>query len=324
MAVYTRITNAELHLSTARFNLSQPSQLTEASDGIENSTYFFSARSPQGITGDYVLTILENTPPEQMHFSAALCLHLAKSGLAVPAPLRDGDNHYSFALAGKNALIFPRAKGRHPSVISAEHCTIIGDYLAKAHSCGEAFSPRLANTRGLPWLMAGQQALDRFLGDGDQALLRCQIESYEKLMAGGLKIPTGPIHGDLFKDNALFDEGELSGVIDFYNACTDWLLLDVAIAINDWCLLPGRAQLDIELSQTLLSAYQRIRPFTAAERQVWQAVLCIAATRFWVSRLMGHHVPELLGGAVKTKDPDAFKHLLLSHLSDVPSLLPAA
>ena len=175
----------------------------------------------------------------------------------------------------------------------------------------------------MPWLKAGQQALDRFVDDEDRALLRRQVESYEKLRVNGREIPTGPIHGDLFKDNALFDEGKLSGVIDFYNACTDWLLLDVAIAINDWCLIPGRAQLDVELSQTLLFAYQRIRPFTAAERQVWQAVLCIAATRFWVSRLMGHHVPELLGGAVKTKDPNAFKNLLLSHLADVPPL-PAA
>jgi homoserine kinase type II len=320
MAVYTRITNAELRQATAPFDLSATQNLTEARDGIENSTYFFTALSPQGLTGEYVLTLLENTPPEQMHFSAALCIHLADGGLPVPAPLRDRDHNYCFALAGKNALIFPRVKGRHPKDVTAEHCTIIGDYLARSHRQGESFAQQLSNTRSLPWLLQGQQALEPFLNIEDRKLMHRQMATYQGLQTSSQELPTGAIHGDLFKDNALFDGGALSGVIDFYNACTDWLLLDVAIAVNDWCLIPGRTQLDTLLCDALLAAYQQVRPFTAVERQAWQPVLGIAATRFWVSRLMGHHVPELLGGEVKTKDPDAFKHLLLRHLAEVPPL----
>ncbi|MFP5414758.1 MAG: phosphotransferase, partial [Gammaproteobacteria bacterium] len=123
--------------------------------------------------------------------------------------------------------------------------------------------------------------------------------------------PQGPIHADLFRDNALFDAGRLSAVIDFYSACQDWLLLDVAIALHDWA---GRAGggLDAPRASALLAAYANRRTFTLSERRAWPDVLCLAAARFWASRALALLAPgdELTGRA--PKDPEEFRLRLLA------------
>ena len=320
MAVYTHITLSELASALAAFPLGNTEALQEVGDGIENTTYFFRATSVDGAVSEYVLTIIENLPLVQVRYSAELCIHLENANLPVPAPVRNYNGDYLFSLAGKDALIFPRAKGRHPRHITAEHCRVIGDYLAHAHRQGMTFPGKLANSRGLGWLQRAADALALRATRTDSTLLQEQLVRYKHLVSAAPSLSQGAIHGDLFRDNTLFCGHRLSGVIDFYNACNDWLLMDVAIALNDWCVVPGSAGCDDGLSGEFLAAYHRVRPFTAEERQCWQEVLCIAATRFWVSRLLGHLAPELLGGEVKTKDPQPFKALLLHHRHGVPPL----
>lgn len=323
MAVYTRISAPELMPLLARFGLQVEGVLQEVAEGIENSTYFFRASRQhdcERILSHYVLTILENTPVPQMQFSAALCCHLADQGLPVPAPLRDSSGQCTFLLAGKYALIFPKAEGQHPPQASEQHCQILGQYMARAHRSDDKFQWQLNNSRGLPWLSTGAEALLESIDKEEMSLINHQLESYQHLTQVA-NLPVGPIHGDLFTDNTLFLGDQLSAVIDFYNACTDWLLLDVAIAVNDWCTKPGEVALDPSLATAFTSSYHRVRPFTNAERDHWQAILCLAATRFWVSRLLGVHRPELLGGEVKTKNPNDYRDRLLQRLQSVPELI---
>jgi homoserine kinase type II len=123
----------------------------------------------------------------------------------------------------------------------------------------------------------------------------------------------------LFRDNALFLGAHLAAVIDYYNACTDWLLLDVAITLNDWCDGEGSG-LDSACAEALLQGYSRVRPFTAGERQCWQPILCIAAARFWLSRLLAVYDHNVLGLQVQCKDPDAYRNMLLARLACAPPL----
>src|SRR5262245_13497495 len=124
-------------------------------------------------------------------------------------------------------------------------------------------------------------------------------------------LPRGPVHGDLFRDNALLETGRISAVFDFYFAGVHCLLYDVAVCANDWCLVDpqGDGALDAARVQALLGGYAAQRPLTPLEREAWPAMLRAAALRFWLSRLHDFHLPRP-GELVHAHDPEHFRRIL--------------
>ena len=122
-----------------------------------------------------------------------------------------------------------------------------------------------------------------------------------------LALPRANLHADLFRDNVLFEGSHLTGVIDFYNACSGPMLYDLAIAVNDWCSHPN-GELDDERSRALLAAYSALRRFSPAEAELWRPMLRVACVRFWLSRLIAKQ--NFAGQSVLIKDPDEFCRLL--------------
>ena len=209
-------------------------------------------------------------------------------------------------LSGKPALLVPRAPGRHVLAPQPVHCGAIGDFLARMHRLGDPAGVAVrANPFGRTWLERAAAALAPGLDPADATLLARQLDRYRQLAAADA-LPRGPIHADLFRDNALFVDQRLSAVIDFNSACADWLLLDVAIALHDWAGTP-EGGFDPERAAALLAAYARRRRFTAAEFGAWRDVLALAATRFWVSRELALRAPsaELTGRG--HKDPEEYR-----------------
>lgn len=290
----------------------EPSQ-----DGIENTTYFLTtAAEPQ--SQQWVLTLIEHASTDQVDFTARLLQHLSDADLPVPAPLAARDGSLWQSLLGKPAWLIPRAVGRHLESIEIEHCAAIGDFLGAAHRASERFIHQHQNTRGLDWLR--QATADISLPDDQQDLLMEQLTTWQRLQASPL--PIGAIHADLFHDNALFHNGQLVAVIDFLFGCTDWLLLDVAITVNDWCD-DGSGNIDESRAHALLAAYSAHRHFTVAEDAHWQEMLALAATRFWVSRLQPSTIQPDTATA-PGKDPGQYLRILRNRLSQTPIRLPLA
>lgn len=313
MAVYTTPDPDELAALCRRLGLGAPRALQPVAAGVENSTWLLSvaAASSSATPTEWVLTIVEQADVEALRFPATLCARLQDAGLPVPAPQPAPDGTRVHRLAGKPALLAPKAAGGHVLHPAAAHCRAIGDFLGRMHGQPRpATVPPRGNPFGRTWMERAADRLATCLDAADRALLAEQLARYRALDDAG-ELPRGIVHADLFRDNALFEGERLSAVIDFNSACIDWLLLDVAIALHDWA---GRADggFDAGGAAALLTAYAKHRPIGAGERRAWPEVLGIAATRFWVSRALAQldTASELTGRA--HKDPAEFRARLLA------------
>jgi homoserine kinase type II len=188
--------------------------------------------------------------------------------------------------------------------------------LAKMHLAGRDFALQQPNLRGLDWCSATAPLVLPFLSQSNADLLGAEIP-YQQACADSeayLAIPRGPIHADLFRNNVMFDGERLTGFFDFYFAGCDTWLYDVAVTVNDWCIDVDSGVLDAARARALLDAYHRLRPFEAAEHTVWQAMLRIAALRFWLSRLYDFHLPRT-AEMLTPHDPTHFERILRERIA---------
>ncbi len=311
MSVYTTVTREELAVWLERHAVGELVDLKGIAAGIENTNYFVTTG-----TGRYVLTLFEKLQAHELPFYLNLMAHLAGRSVPCPRPIPDAAGCLLGKLNGKPASLVTLLPGKDIVDPSVDHCAQVGALLADIHHAGASYAARMDNPRGLAWWQAVMPQIVPFLSTGDAALLREEIRFQSSHRTAGL--PRGAIHADLFRDNVLFDRGRLAGVIDFYFACTDVLLYDVAITVNDWCITSA-LDLDAARTDALLRAYAKRRPFVPEERQAWPVMLRAAALRFWVSRLYDFHLPRP-GELTHAKDPAHFRTILGKRLAQEHAL----
>lgn len=301
MSVYTTISESELVAFLSHYNVGALIRFEGIQSGIENTNYFVDTDR-----GRYVLTIFEHHNADELRFFLDLTAFLAEHGIASahPRPANEGD--YLSVLKNKPAALVNRLAGasvEHPGVAQ---CAAVGNELAKLHLVGQDFWQSHNNERGPGWWQETSKALHGQLSDDEEALL--QQELAFQTGARDMNLPRGIIHADLFRDNVLFQQDQLSGLIDFYYACTDTLLYDVAVTVNDWCCRED-GLLDPARSRAMLGAYAAVRPINGDEHQAWPVMLRAAALRFWLSRLHDMHFPRP-GEMTHIKDPKVFQRIL--------------
>ncbi len=305
MAVFTRVTEADITAWLANYSLGTLLELQGIPAGIENTNYFVTTSN-----GRFVLTLFEKLTADDLPFYLNLMSHLARHGIPCPAPVSDHNNRFLGELNGKPACIVSRLSGKSVMQPTTAHCAAVGAMLGQMHSAGQSFGDQMLNPRGSAWRADASQQVLKFLPAADAALLQSEVALHAKPLAD---IPRGVIHADLFRDNVLMDGERVSGLIDFYFACTGNLLYDVAITVNDWCV-DAEGKLDAQRAQAMLRTYHQARPFTAREAELWPQVLRLAALRFWISRLYDLHMPRD-GEIVHAHNPDQFKHILQNHIA---------
>jgi len=301
MSVYTSISEAELKDFLAHYDLGELVDFEGISAGIENTNYFVNTTQQQ-----MVLTIFETHTFDEMGYFLDLMAHLAEHQVPSAHPLGDRNGDYLRVLKDKPAALVMRLTGREVTNPTVVHCAAIGAELARLHIAGKEFEGERASDRGPSWWRGTAQLIASRLSGEELALLESELEYQSQFRLADL--PRGVIHADLFRDNALFEGERLTGLIDFYYACNDLLLYDIAVTVNDWCCATD-GSLDQDKSLTLLQSYHNIRPLTVEERRLWPAMLRAGALRFWLSRLKDKLFPKE-GELTQIKDPAVFENIL--------------
>ena len=309
MAVYTEISDDELRAFITAFDLGAVHSCKGIAEGVENSNFLVVTDR-----GPFILTLYEKRVREaDLPFFLGLMEHLAGRGIACPLPVRARDGAALRRLAGRPAAMVTFLNGMWPRRITAAHCDALGEALARFHAAGADFTMRRSNDLSC----AGWRALaDRIEPDAADSVqpglsrdIAAELDLLERTWPADL--PVGTIHADLFPDNVFFEDGKLTGFIDFYFACTDSLAYDLAVCLNAWCFEPDGSFVPVR-GRALLNAYARVRALEPAERAALPLLARGAALRFLLTRLydwLNH--PE--GALVRKKDPLEYRRKLAFH-----------
>jgi homoserine kinase type II len=213
-----------------------------------------------------------------------------------------------------------RLRGKSELSPTPAHCAAVGDMLARMHLAGRDYNRQQPNLRGLPWWNETVPVVLPYLTESQAALIQTELAYQNHIAASSAftALPRGPVHADLFRDNVMFDGStqapELTGFFDFYFAGVDTWLFDVAVSLNDWCThhaedIDTDGTHDAAKAQAFIAAYQAVRPFTPAERQLLNPMLRAGALRFWTSRLWDFHLPRE-ASMLQPHDPTHFERVL--------------
>lgn len=308
MAVYTEITDEEAEAFLADYDLGEIVALKGIAEGVENSNYFLLTDR-----GQYILTLYEKRVREEdLPFFVDLLDGLVAQGVPCPKPERDRHGQALRTLAGRPACIVSFLQGMSPRRIKPRQCAELGRALAGFHIAGSALSQYRENNLSVGSWRAQFEAVGEKANTVQAGLahaIETELDVLEKHWPRDL--PQGLIHADLFPDNVFFHGSELTGLIDFYFACTDALAYDLAVCLNAWCFEPD-GSFNITSAQLLLSRYQTVRPLSEDEMQALPMLARGGAMRFLLTRLYDwvNHRPDAL---VRPKDPLEFVRRLRFH-----------
>lgn len=316
MAVFTEVSFDEAAAFLRFLDLGQLQHLKGAAGGIENTNYFVDTDQ-----GQYVLTLFERLTFEQLPFYLHLMKHLAMCGISVPNPAADARGQLLHRLKGKPAAVVNKLRGHSELAPTAIHCAGVGDMLARLHLSGLDYPRHQPNLRGLAWWNETVPVVLPFLDEDQRSLILSELayQNHVAATSSYTSLPRGVIHADLFRDNVMFENGQLTGFFDFYFAGCDTFLFDIGICLNDWCIDLESGRLDTVRAGAFMAAYQKVRALTAQERTLLPAMQRAGALRFWVSRLWDFHLPRD-ASMLKAHDPGHFERVLRERLAQ-PYLL---
>jgi homoserine kinase type II len=308
MAVYTDVADDELRAFVALYDIGEVLSCKGIAEGVENSNFLITTER-----GNFILTLYEKrVAPKDLPFFIALMEHLAASGVACPTPVRARDGIALRELCGRPAAIVTFLAGMWPRRIQPFHCAGVGGALAALHRAGASFAMARANdlsVAGWRRLFDACRGRAAEVQPGLAMELDGELDAIER--AWPRELPSGVIHADLFPDNVFFRDREVSGLIDFYFACTDFLAYDLAICLNAWCFESDGA-FNITKARLMLDGYRRTRPLSSEELAALPLLARGSALRFLLTRLFDW-LNQPAGALVQPKDPLEYLRKLRFH-----------
>ncbi|WP_309682161.1 homoserine kinase [Polaromonas sp.] len=316
MAVYTEVSFDEAAALLHSLNLGPLQSIKGAAGGIENTNYFVDTER-----GHYVLTLFERLTFQQLPYYLHLMKHLAERGIAVPDPVADASGTILHRLKGKPAAVVNKLRGHHELAPTPEHCAQVGEMLARMHLAALDYPRQQPNLRALSWWNETVPVVLPHLSPEQRSLILGELAYQNHIAASSAwrSLPRGAVHADLFRDNVMFEDGQLTGFFDFYFAGSDTFLFDLGVGLNDWCIDLATGTHDAVRAAAFIEAYQRVRHLTVQERGLLPAMQRAGALRFWISRLWDFHLPRE-AAVLKAHDPKHFERVLRERITHPATL----
>ncbi len=309
MAVFTKLKNTELEEFINEYDIGKINSYEEILEGIENSNFRITCDKK-----NYILTIFEKRVKENdLPFFIDLKSFLNSNNFLCPKPIKDKQGKVINIIKSKKAVIISFLEGKKIDVATNNECRKIGKITADMHSLTSNFKHKRENSLGLKeWkeIFNKCKKINNKQFDVIFNILENELLFLEKNWPSNL--PSGIIHADLFRDNVFFNGGNISGIIDFYFSCFDFLIYDIAIIINDWCFDLNKKSINLDLFNSVISGYNSERKIIQAEIDSFNLLCRAAAVRILVTRLHDYLFhPE--GAVVVKKDPFEYYYILEWH-----------
>ena len=321
MAVYTPVSADDLAAFLGGYDVGEATSFKGIAEGVENSNFLLETSGGSSGAGRFILTLYEKRVAEaDLPWFLALMGHLAARGLPVPGPVADRQGRTLQRLNGRPACLIEFLPGVSVTEPAPAAAHAVGVTLGRMHTATADFTAPRANSLGpAAWAPLAARC-DGRLGEIDPAL--------PALVGAGLgaaahwpqALPQATIHADLFPDNVLLLDGRVTGLIDFYFACTDSRAYDVAITHAAWCFSHDGRQFFPERATALMAGYAEVIALQPAEMAALPRLAAGAALRFTLTRAYDWlNTPA--DALVTRKDPMAFARRLEWYLAATPETM---
>ncbi len=282
MAVYTYINNQELTKHLNNYKIGKLKKFNEIKEGVENSNFKIETENKI-----YILTIYEKrVAQDDLPYFIDLMIHLSEKEFFSPNPIKSKSGKYIEKFKNKNSALISFLYGKQIISPKNSHCFELGKSLSQMHMATQDFKKFRQNSLGQEsWKILFENCVRKknlFLKKNEINLIYKTLSLLENHWPKHL--PVGQIHGDLFKDNVFFHKNKVSGIIDFYFSCTDFLSYDLAVCINDWCFNKEGEYLE-KNTQSLIEGYEKIRRLDKNEIKSIPILTLGASVRFFLTRL---------------------------------------
>jgi homoserine kinase type II len=308
MAVYTEVSNGELEDFLALYDIGRVVSCKGIAEGVENSNFLLSTDR-----GSFILTLYEKRVARaDLPFFLGLMDHLAAKGIVCPTPIHQRSGSALGELAGRPAAIISFLDGLWPRRPTPRQCQLLGEAMAHLHLAGVDYQiarPNALSVAGWRRLYEASAPRAQEVANGLAGELAEELADLEARWPKDLAV--GVIHADLFPDNVFFLGDRLSGIIDFYFACNDFLAYDLAICLNAWCFESDGA-FNATKARLMIAAYNKVRPIPAEEVKALPLLARGSALRFLLTRLYDW-LNHPAGAFVKPKDPLEYLRKLRFH-----------
>jgi homoserine kinase type II len=312
MAVYTQLGAEALGALIGQFDVGALVSAKGIAEGVSNSNWLIDTTGRDGAGARFILTMFEGrTEVAELPFFLGLLDHLADGGCPVPRTIHDRAGASFRWIDGKAVALIEFLPGVSVSEPTPAQAYAVGAALAQVHLAVADFPQGRANTLGLDgWAQLLGDCGDAGLAGIDPALAGLVARELADLRsAWPVDLPRSVVHADLFPDNVLMLGDQVTGLIDFYFACSDFTAYDVAVTHAAWCFSGDGRVFDAGVSQALLAGYEAIRPLSAAERAAMPVLARGAAMRFLATRAYDW-INTPADALVVKKDPMAFARRL--------------
>ena len=311
MAVYTRVNSKDISYIEKNYNIGKIKSFTGIKKGIENTNYLLKTENKK-----FILTLFEKRVQEKdLPFFMNLMEKLNKHKINCPEPQRNKKVGFLIKIKSKTASIVSFVEGKDKLKLNSKNCYEIGKNIAKLHIASKKIKLYRKNSLSLkdwPKLLNKIGNKSKIISPNLNGLMKDSFLEIKNKWPKNL--PNGIIHADLFIDNIFFKKNKFHGYIDFYFACNDFLMYEIAICINALCFdkKNNKFVFNKKKSKNLIKGYSKIRKFSDKEKKSLNILCRGAALRYLLTRTYDYlNTPK--SAVIKIKNPREYIQKLKVH-----------